>query len=335
MPTARADAFDMDRLDPELRRVARMMRLLTGGLSDTKLRRMRRFMGLQRRLPAPRSLRTWEQWVQRPDGTRLRLRLYAPRVAGSAPAPGLLWLHGGGYILGTPEQEVGFIQPLVAASGCVVVAPDYRLAPDHRYPAAVEDAHLALRWLRDHAADLGVREDQLAVGGESAGGGLTAALTLLARDRGEVAVAFQMPLYPMIDDREITPSSRDNHAPVWDTAANRFGWRAYLGDRVGTEAVPPYAAPARATDLAGLPPTLTYVGDLEPFRDETVAYVAALRAAGVPVAFREFARCCHGFDAVAPNAAVSREARAFQIEWFRDAIARHTAPQLPRPGPRT
>jgi acetyl esterase/lipase len=214
----------------------------------------------------------------------------------------------------------------------MVVAPDYRLGPEAPYPAALDDCYLALTWLRDHAAALGVRDDQLAVAGSSAGGGLAAALTLLARDRGEVAIAFQMPLYPMLDDRCATESARASGTPVWDAVTNRNAWRIYLGELAGTDRVPPYAAPARATDLAGLPPAFTYVGDIELFRDEVVDYVGRLRAAGVPVTFELLRGCYHGFDVVAPRAPVSRRALELQAAWLREATARYTAPQPGRRG---
>ena len=164
--------------------------------------------------------------------------------------------------------------------------------------------------MKDHAHALGIRSDQLIVGGVSAGGGLTAAISLRARDTGDVKIALQVPLYPMIDDRQETESARENNAPVWNSETNRWAWRLYLGELSGGD-VPAWAAPARATDLRGLPPTVTFVGDLEPFRDETVRYAERLKEAGVPVRFRVFERCFHAFDIVHPNAAVSLQARRF------------------------
>jgi acetyl esterase/lipase len=222
---------------------------------------------------------------------------------------------------------VAWIRRLIAASGAVVVAPDYRLAAEALYPAAFDDAYAALRWLAANASSLGVSGDQIGVGGESAGGGLAAAVTLAARDRGDVAIAFQVPLYPMLDDRCETASVRDNDAPAWDERVNRIAWRVYLGDLAGTDDVPPYAAPARAPDLAGLPPAVTFVGTLDPFHDEVCAYVDRLRAAGVPVAFETFEGAYHGFDVIAPRAAVSHRAVVFVTAWYRDALVRYRAPQ--------
>jgi acetyl esterase/lipase len=317
-------------IDPALRTPARIFRFLAPPRrSEASLRKRSWFLELARRMPAPRGLVAEERWLPRPDGSRLRVRVY--RAAGaSGPGPGILWLHGGGYVLGSPEQDGSSYRRIINATGGTVVAPAYRLGPEAPYPAALEDAYATLLWLRDHAGELGVASDQLGVAGNSAGGGLTAAVTLLARDRGEVAVAFQMPLYPMIDDRCATASARENDAPIWDAVTNRNAWRIYLGALAGSDDVPAYAAPARAMDLSGLPPTFTYVGDLEPFHDEVVAYAQGLRAAGVDVAFEVYPGCYHGFDVVASRAPVSRRALAAQSAWLRTAVARYRAPQPPR-----
>lgn len=278
-----------------------------------------------------KGMRVEEKQLERPDGSALRICVYQPHMRGEN-VPALLWIHGGGLSMGCPEQEEGIIRQFVDAEGCVVVSPDYRRSVEAPYPAALDDCYLALRYLRAHAAEYGARPDQLFVAGGSAGGGLTAALTLYARDQGEIAVAFQMPWYPMIDDRMITPSSQDNDDPVWSSGSNRAAWECYLGSRCGGDDVPIYAAPARAQDLSGLPPTLTFCGSLEAFRDETVAYVRRLEAAGVPVQFRMFDGCYHAFQFTAPRAKISREAVAFYMAGFRDAAAHRFAPQ-PVPAP--
>jgi acetyl esterase/lipase len=260
------------------------------------------------------------------DGPEVRVRIYGPPTPPKPPKqpsesllPGVLFLHGGGYAFGTPEMSGDVYKSLIETRDCVVVAPDYRKSLDVPYPAAVNDCYATLLWMKEHAAELGIREDQLIVMGQSAGGGLTAAVSLMARDRGDVRIAFQLPLYPMIDDRMITASVRDNNAPVWSSKHNRVGWDLYLGGLAGDE-VPAYAAPARETDLSNLPPTATFVGDLDPFRDETRQYVEGLRAAGVPVAFRVFERCDHAFDVIGANSKVGREAAAFLHEQFAHAV---------------
>ncbi|TNM70487.1 alpha/beta hydrolase [Streptomyces sp. NP160] len=273
-----------------------------------------------------------QRWLPRRDGGRTRALVVRRQTAAgrphqpAAPSAAVLWIHGGGYAVGSPEMSVGTARRLVDATGCVVVLPDYRLSVVEPYPAALHDCYDALLWLRDHAAELGARPDQLVVGGESAGGGLTAATCLLARERGEVAVAFQVPLYPMIDDRP-TPSSTGSTAPVWSSVTNDAGWDAYLGRLRGSSDVPATAAPARAEDLRGLPPVLTFVGDAEPFHDEVVTWTERLREAGVPVESRVFPGCFHAFDLMAPRARVSREATAFLVDGFSRWCAELSAPQ--------
>ena len=259
-------------------------------------------------------------------GVDVRVRVYRSKTRGSEPVPGVLFLHGGGYAMGVPEQNAALYETLIGLRECVVVAPDYRKSIDAPYPAAVHDCFGALLWLKANADALGVRDDQLMVMGQSAGGGLTAAVTLLARDRADVAIAAQFPLYPMLDDRNDSESARDNDAPVWNSRHNRLGWDLYLGGLSGGE-VPKYAAPARETDLSGLPPTATFVGGLDPFRDETIAYVAGLHAAGVPVEFRLFEGCYHGFDGLGADTSVGREANAFANALFVTAVDEHFAPQ--------
>lgn len=264
-----------------------------------------------------------QEFIRREDGTLLRMCIYSPEKQ-TDDAVGLLWLHGGGYAIGVPEQDIPFIKNFVRNFNCVVVAPDYIRSVEEPFPAAILDCYDALVWLASNAKDLGVNPEKIFVGGESAGGGLTAALSLYARDMGEVNIAFQMPLYPMLDDRE-TPSSRNNDMPVWDTESNRLAWKLYLGE--DTENVSQYAAPARATDYSRLPPTLTYVGTLEPFRDETVTYVENLRKAGVDVLFEIFDECYHGFDIVAPGSEPGKKAREFLLSGFSFATEHYSASQ--------
>lgn len=194
-----------------------------------------------------------------------------------AQATGVLWIHGGGYITGMKEMvHMSRAVDLVKRFGAAVISPGYRLAPFSPYPAAAEDCYTALLYLKEHAGEMGVREDQIMVGGESAGGGLCAAVCIMARDRGEVKVAFQMPLYPMLDDRD-TESSGDNHGKGWNTRKNHMAWRCYLRGQ-DRENLSPYAAPARLEDFSGLPPAYTFVGDGEPFYAETLSYTEKLRA---------------------------------------------------------
>ena len=220
--------------------------------------------------------------------------------------PGILWLHGGGYITGmTGMIYMSRALNLVKKYGAVVIAPEYRLAGEEPYPAALEDCYEALKYLKNHSGELGCNPDQIMVGGESAGGGLTAALCMYARDKGEVRIAFQMPLYPMIDDRD-TDSSRDNHAFPWNTKYNHHAWKAYLRKTAGE--IPAYAAPARQSDYSNLPPAYTFVGDREPFFCETLAFVDNLQAAGVSASVDVYHTSVHAFDMLLPFRKISKQA---------------------------
>ena len=222
-------------------------------------------------------------------------------------ATGVLWLHGGGYIAGMKEMvHISRAVDLVKRFGAVVLSPGYRLALRSPYPAALDDCYASLLYLKANAASLGVRANQLMVGGESAGGGLCAAVCIRARDEGTVNVAFQMLLYPMLDDRD-TETSRDNHGRVWNTRRNHLAWRLYLR---GTDRaqLSPYAAPARLTDFSGLPPACSFVGDGEPFYAETVRYFEQLRAAGIPAELDIYHTDVHAFDMMQPDAPLSIQA---------------------------
>ena len=200
---------------------------------------------------------------------------------------------------------------LVTEYGSVVISPEYRLAGKSPYPAALEDCYAALLYLKEHAEELGCTEDQIIVGGESAGGGLTAALCMLARDRGEVNIAFQMPLYPMLDHRD-TDSSRNNHGISWNTKRNHAAWKLYLRDVKGE--IPAYASPARQTDYSGLPPAYTFVGDREPFYCETLTYIENLQKAGVSAHVDVYSTGFHAFDMLLPFRRISHQA----IEKFEE-----------------
>lgn len=269
-----------------------------------------------------------ERWLPRTgEDTSIRVRVYRPRGAGNN-LPVLLYLHGGGYAITVPEMSHSLIELFVRERDCVVVAPEYRRSLEKPYPAALNDCYDTLVWIKENAENLGIRDDQIMVAGHSAGGGLTAAITLMARDRKEVNIAYQMPICPMIDDRMITESATDNNAPVWDSKLNAFAWNLYLRDLKNTDTpIPKYAAPARETDYSGLPPAATYVADLEPFRDETIQYVENLRAAGVHVDFELYQGGIHGFEAMMPNAEISKKATRFVLGCFAYAVDTYCAPQ--------
>lgn len=252
----------------------------------------------------------------RNGGPDIRIRLFRP-LGITGNLPGMLYIHGGGMLMGNPEDYLAIIKNFIDARPCVIVAPDYRKALDAPYPAAFNDCYDSLLWMNENVKQLGMVQDKLIVAGHSAGGGLAAAVSLKATDTNAVKIAFQMPVYPMLDDRQNTESAMNNNAPGWSSKSNNLGWSAYLKDLVKQRAViPPYAAPARADDYSHLPPTITFVGDLEPFRDETIQYVDNLRRAGIPVTFRLFKGCFHAFDVVFPKLEISREAWAFLLDSY-------------------
>lgn len=267
-----------------------------------------------------------ERIMTKKDGGNLRLCLYQSHHP-QPKATGILWFHGGGYATGIPEMDMAYYEKLIATSNCVIVSPDYTLSTESPYPAALEDGYEALLWLKDHAEELGIRSDQLFVGGDSAGGGLTIATLLYARDQGEVNVAFQLPMYPMIDDRMNTPSMIDNDAPVWNERSNRIAWEMYLGELKGTPEVPIYAAPSRETNYHGLPPAYTFIGTVEPFYDETVSYIKALQEAGIEAEIDIYEGCFHGFDIVGRKKPVSQTALDKLLAAFKRATGRYYAKQ--------
>jgi acetyl esterase/lipase len=228
----------------------------------------------------------------------VEVRLYRP-AGGMGRGPALLWIHGGGYIIGDAAQDDVLCQRFARKLGATVASVNYRLAPEHPYPVPVEDCYSALTWLSKLPA---VDPARLAIGGASAGGGLAAALALLTRDRGQIDLAAQLLVYPMIDDRTVLRTDLDNPGHrLWNQSSNRFGWRAYLGD-----ADPDVAVPARRNDLAGLPRAWIGVGTLDLFHDEDLAYAERLRAAGVPCEVMVVEGAFHGFDGIAPKADVSQ-----------------------------
>lgn len=318
---------DIKKLAPNLRLIGLAERIFVPKFYAEKSEKMNRIMRgfLQGRWFGRHSIMQ-ENSIKRSDGSRLRILVVYPKEH-RAPSPGLLWMHGGGYGIGIPEQDYGYMDRFASSGNCVVISPDYRLSCEEPYPAALKDCYLALKWMKENAHKLGIRTDQLFIGGESAGGGLTAALAIYARDKKEISVAYQMPFYPMIDDRMITRSSQDNHMPVWDSDSNKRAWKAYLGELFGTDNIPSYAAPSRETNLQGLPPCCTFAGTVEPFYDEIESYVNRLRAAGIQVDFREFHGCYHAFDIMAPFSKEAKEAKRFYMKSFLNAVKHCHAPQ--------
>ncbi|WP_434212555.1 alpha/beta hydrolase fold domain-containing protein [[Pseudomonas] boreopolis] len=243
------------------------------------------------------------------DGTPLALRLHRPCHATGRRLPVLLWLHGGGYVLGSATADDRLCARLAAAAGIAVAALDYRLAPEHPCPLALQDGHAALVWLQVQADALGLDAARFAVGGASAGGGLAAALAQWAHDRPGPKPVFQLLLYPMLDDRTESPPQPHQGEWIWGADSNRAGWAAYLGDLPRAQA----PVPARRDDLAGLPPAWIGCGMLDLFHAEDRVYAERLRAAGVPCEWVEVAGAYHGFDISAARAAPS-------LDWFERQV---------------
>jgi acetyl esterase/lipase len=244
--------------------------------------------------------------------------VHKPSSEGGGPHPALLWIHGGGYVLGHPVQEDRLAQLYADGLGAIVAVPDYRLAPEHPFPAGLHDCHDALVSL---AARDDVDAGRIAIGGASAGGGLAAALALLARERAEVRPVFQLLVYPMLDDRTtMRPQPDPGRFRIWDQRSNRWGWEAYLGRPPGAADIDPLAAPARAEDLAGLPPAWIGVGSFDLFHDEDLAYAERLDAAGVPCEVHVVDGAYHGFDALRWASPVSRSFRDAQMAALRPVL---------------
>lgn len=226
-----------------------------------------------------------------PDGGELKIRLYWP--VGDAPSAACLYFHGGGWVLNNIDTHDDLVQRLTEASGCLFVSVDYRLAPEHKYPAAVEDAYYALNWVAQHAAELQIDPQKIAVSGDSAGGNIAAALCLMTRDRGGPDIAFQALIYPITDCDFERPSYRDNADGYFLTTAQMIWfWNHYV--RSAEQMREPYASPIRGS-LRGLPPALILTAEFDPLRDEGEAYAAALREAGVSVEMHRYDGMIHAF----------------------------------------
>lgn len=258
-----------------------------------------------------------ERTIPGPDGD-IPIAIYQP--ATPAPRPGLLMVHGGGYVVGSEREDlngIGYADHV----GCTVVSVGYRMAPEFTYQAAIADSFAGLNWMFDNADDLGVDASRIAIGGASAGGGSTAGLALYNRDNDGPNVVFQLLVYPMIDDTHETPSGYEvTHPNVWNRDVSLKAWKMYLGDEYGSDNVSPYAAAARATDLSGLPPAFVTVGTEDLFRDESIDYAQRLMAAGVPTQLEVYPGMFHGGEGLMPTAGVSQRMRQGYLDALKRAI---------------
>jgi acetyl esterase/lipase len=283
-------------------------------LTDDELRRGATITLDRRRIPGPSGAPDIDVLVLSPAGA----------VAGDRQC--VYYIHGGGLVAGDERSDMGVIGDWVQQAGVVVVSVRYRLAPEHPYPAAVDDCVAGLRWTAAHLSLLGASGPPV-VAGISAGGGLAAATVLRVRDQGGPEIAGQLLMCPMLDDRTVpAPGEVPGPYDTWSRASNLTGWTALLGDARGTDDVSPYAAPARTGDLTGLPPTFVDVGSLDAFRDEDVDYARRIWAAGGDAELHVWTGGYHGFEALVADAAVSRAARAARIDWLRRLVSRPAPP---------
>ena len=278
-------------------------------VSDEELSRGGAFEITERRVPGPAGAPEISLLICRPSGV-------------AAPTAGIYHIHGGGMIIGDNRLGVPQILEWAAELRAAVVSVEYRLAPETPHPGPVEDCYAGLVWTAAHSGELGIDPDRMVVAGGSAGGGLAAAVALLARDRGGPPLAAQMLMCPMLDDRNDTPSAWQMAGQgVWDRTSNETGWTALLGAARGGPDVSPYAAPARAADLSGLPPAFIDVGSAETFRDEAVTYASRIWQAGGVAELHVWPGGFHGFGMMVPQAELSRESAAAQRNWLHRVLA--------------
>jgi acetyl esterase/lipase len=315
---SRRDLIDPDAREP----LDQLLQLMPGGFNAIPDIVERRVAALELlaalEVPPNPNVVSEDRVVPGPQGAPdITVRIYRP-VDATGTLPGIYFIHGGGMILGNMDGEDPVASTICERVDAVVVSVEYRLAPENPYPAPVEDCYAGLVWMARHAAGLGFDPDRLAVYGGSAGGGLTIATSMLARDRGFPALCFQMPIYPMIDDRNETPSSHEiTDIGIWDRSANIEAWQWYLGNGKPDQ----YAVPARAEDLAGLPATFIDVGTVDLFRDEDITFATRLMQAGVPTELHVNPGAYHAAEMLAPESALSERIWARRIEALRRALA--------------
>jgi acetyl esterase/lipase len=307
---------ELSTIHPELQAVARKMPAIT--YSRKNLWLMNWVMRLRPAPKTPADILIENIFIPaQTDQTRIRLRIYKPRLAG-VPTPALIWLHGGGYVLGNPEQDDECCAQYGRELGITVVSVDYHYAPKYPFPIGLEDSYAALAWVAAQAQSLSVDIQRIAIGGASAGGGLAAALAQLAHDRQAIQPVFQLMVYPMLDDRTvIRPDLAGKAYLAWDQPSNRFGWESYLGRPCGGADLPEYAVPARRADLSGLPPAWLGVGTQDLFHDEDAAYAQRLKACAVPCEIEIVPGAFHGFDVFDPKIPLVQAFRRSQIAALR------------------
>ncbi|MEZ5249868.1 MAG: alpha/beta hydrolase [Ilumatobacteraceae bacterium] len=317
MPAWAARTRQLERVAPGLR--SRALYLQTSVDGDRKLRMARRL--LSRPGPLRPGVAVRETIAQMPGGDPVRVLLYE-RPERVRPSGALVWIHGGGFVMGVPEGDHEFCSRVADELDVLVLNVDYRLAPEHPFPAGLDDCLVALDWLHDRCDELGLDPNRFAVGGASAGAGLAASVAQAVHDRGRPTLALQLLQYPMLDDRTATREpSPDGDALVWSSRSNRFAWAAYLGHEPGEPEDRPYAVPARRHKMRGLPPAFICVGDIDLFHDEDVLYARRLAAAEVPCEVHVVPGMFHAADMMVPDDPAMVEVRRRMIGALRGAEA--------------
>jgi len=303
---------DFSKIHPQLQQSAKMFPNLTYSKSNVWLINL-----LSRLVPAskpPQDVNIENVFITRNNGNqKIRLRIYKPKSSNEA-MPVLVWMHGGGYIVGNPNQDDVSCIHYAREVGITVVSVDYRLAPKYPFPAGLEDSYSALKWIVSNAQQLGVDNNRIAVGGGSAGAGLATSLAQFSYDQNEIKIIFQLLVYPMLDDRTVLRTELDDSNNItWNQKSNQFGWESYLGKKCGDENMPDYAVPARRENLSGLPTTWIGVGTLDIFYDEDMAYAQRLKQAGVQCEAYVVSGAFHGFDVFDAQIPIVQEFRKSQI----------------------
>jgi len=304
--------LNYDRLDPELRIALHQLPPLD--ITRDNVAQIRALMASRR--PPPSPLEVEREDLAAPSATG-DVPVYLYRKSRRPKQPALLWIHGGGYIIGSALDERA--RMIAHALDCTVCSVDYRLAPEHPFPAGPEDCYVALDWLMAKGHALGIDTTRVAIGGASAGGGMAAGVALMNRDRANHPLRLQLLLYPMLDNLHATESGQYENHPLWNQGTSFRAWEMYLNGEPGKGASP-YAAAARAQDLRGLPPAYVCVGSEDLFRDEDVAYAQRLMAADVPCELTVFPGLFHGGEMFVPTAAISQRFRRSLLAALADAL---------------
>jgi len=303
---------EFSKIAPELRQIAQQAPQIT--CSNWNLWLINLWMRLIPIPAPPQDIFIEDVFIHRQAGRgKIRLRIYKPKSV-DRPTAALLWLHGGGYIMGRPEQDDISCALYVRKLGITVVSVGYRHAPKYPFPAGLDDSYSALKWLVSNSQHIGIDASHIAIGGASAGGGLAASLVQLAHDRQEIKPVFQLLVYPMLDDRTALRTDIDDSNNItWNHGSNQFGWESYLRKKCGAKDVPEYSVPSRRKDLSGLPPAWIGVGTVDIFHDEDLAYAQRLNEFGIQCEVYTVPGAFHGFDIFDSDLSIVQKFRESQI----------------------